>query len=157
MSDYKHVLFDLETAPCEELRANVTSSFIEEHPFLEPPPIEWMKTKTEADIKEFIADANPDEAWLATAADAELQGKNRKGVTKVLYDRIDVLADPLPGKWHAVPELQEIITLGYSRGHDGHVTVRQFDEVEDDYEDWIVNTLEEYWELAYERPVCGWL
>jgi len=156
MSDYKHVLFDLETAPSEELRANVTASFIEDHPDLMAPSESWVKTQTEADIKEFISNANPDEAWLAGAIASEIQGKNRKGVAKVLADRIDVLADPLPGKWQAIPELQEIITLGYSKGCDGVVTVRQYDEVEDNYDDWIVNTLEEYWELAAERPVCGW-
>jgi hypothetical protein len=155
MSEY--MLFDLETAPNQEILDNIETAYEpevnEDLELLDPAVL----AKTGIDpLKRIIDDGLPGLAWLATTFGEERNGKNRKGAIEALEKRISLLEYPLPDKWRVAPESQEIITFGWAMGGDGEVIVEQYDPEKGDYEDWIRPQLEAFWDMMSGKVACGW-
>lgn len=152
MADY--LLFDIETAPKEDVLENIRPAF-EPEANSGIPEMDLDKAGVE-DVKTTIAVSQPDELWVRSHQFLErARKKPRKGVLDALQTRLNEFEDPVPKKWRLAPEAQQIITLGYSLGPDGDVIVDQYDP-DTDYEEWLKRILVTFWGNAAKAKVCGW-
>lgn len=155
MSDY--LLFDLETVCNDSLLENLETAF-DLKPDESVEDID-LKKATVDDVKQFIEERNPGRVWLGDHYLGEVDGKNRKGIKEAIMSRIALLDDPVPDKWKATPELQEIVTIGMSDGPYKEVEVLQYEGESvgsKEYDEWITDSLARFHERRGSRKLCGW-
>jgi len=157
----EYLLFDIETRPNQRLLENLRHAYeIETNEDIE---VQNMSTLTVDKVKSLIARENPSIAWLELHYLREHEGKARKGVFDELNKRLDTLRNPIDKKWLTTPETQQIITIAWSQGPDGEIEVRQYEQDEADgsdyginYDEWLTDTLSDFWGLAKRTKICGW-
>jgi len=159
MTDY--LLFDIETRPNQPMLDNLRHAYeIETNDDVED---QEMSKLTVEKVKSLIVRENPSVAWLEVHRLQEHEGKARKGVLDEIDRRADTLRNPIDKKWFTTPELQQVITVAWSKGPNAEIEVRQYEQDDDDtsdyginYDEWLIDTLSDFWSLAKRAKICGW-
>jgi len=146
----KHLLFDLETIPKPEVAENLEAAF--EVETYEGVARLDLKKATVDSVKGVIEHRHPSKEWCSQHVLAEMEGKNRKGVKDALTSRIEAIDNPIPKKWLVTPELQQIVTFGFSFGVDKPVQVLQYDGSQE-YDLWLKESLDWFWTYLTDHPV----